>query len=203
MIRRPPRSTLFPYTTLFRSPSPTSPPARLAGPVGPMGHRPVPSCGGAGDGLAVGARRRKISPGSHVSGVWTEAPQAASGARRAAPGGGSTQGRSRRRPSRASQGRSNRDLQPLSRRSRLQALTCRGPAVQAGPRHGGGKTPHGSSGRPWGRLRGIAPNLFAPRCWTSPVPAVAVVIAVLALDLLAAVLDERCRCVAAGAPRDA
>src|SRR3990172_8853758 len=24
MIRRPPRSTLFPYTTLFRSPSPTS-----------------------------------------------------------------------------------------------------------------------------------------------------------------------------------
>src|SRR3712207_9000882 len=29
MIRRPPRSTLFPYTTLFRSPSPkiTSPPA--------------------------------------------------------------------------------------------------------------------------------------------------------------------------------
>src|SRR3989442_10006887 len=26
MIRRPPRSTLFPYTTLFRSPSPGSPP---------------------------------------------------------------------------------------------------------------------------------------------------------------------------------
>src|SRR3712207_7379968 len=25
MIRRPPRSTLFPYTTLFRSPGPTSP----------------------------------------------------------------------------------------------------------------------------------------------------------------------------------
>jgi hypothetical protein len=78
------------------------PPARLAGRVGPMGHRPVPSCRGTGDGLAVGAHRRKISPGSHVSGVWTEAPQAASGARRAAPDGGSTQGRSRRRPSRAS-----------------------------------------------------------------------------------------------------
>src|SRR3989454_12819866 len=28
MIRRPPRSTLFPYTTLFRSPSDRSPPAR-------------------------------------------------------------------------------------------------------------------------------------------------------------------------------
>src|SRR5258708_18250032 len=26
MIRRPPRSTLFPYTTLFRSPSPAAPP---------------------------------------------------------------------------------------------------------------------------------------------------------------------------------
>src|SRR5256885_3618638 len=28
MIRRPPRSTLFPSTTLFRSPSPTAAPAR-------------------------------------------------------------------------------------------------------------------------------------------------------------------------------
>src|SRR3712207_8988225 len=27
MIRRPPRSTLFPYTTLFRSPAPTASPA--------------------------------------------------------------------------------------------------------------------------------------------------------------------------------
>src|SRR3989442_8737947 len=27
MIRRPPRSTLFPYTTLFRSPLPLSPPS--------------------------------------------------------------------------------------------------------------------------------------------------------------------------------
>src|SRR2546422_1493874 len=29
MIRRPPRSTLFPYTTLFRSPSGLSPPIKL------------------------------------------------------------------------------------------------------------------------------------------------------------------------------
>src|SRR2546427_9223979 len=28
MIRRPPRSTLFPYTTLFRSPRPRPPPRR-------------------------------------------------------------------------------------------------------------------------------------------------------------------------------
>src|SRR2546426_8945483 len=30
MIRRPPRSTLFPYTTLFRSPTSTSTPTSLA-----------------------------------------------------------------------------------------------------------------------------------------------------------------------------
>src|SRR2546430_6940569 len=41
MIRRPPRSTLFPYTTLFRSPvprqrrrGPDGPPAELLGPGG-------------------------------------------------------------------------------------------------------------------------------------------------------------------------
>src|SRR5258707_3072038 len=33
MIRRPPRSTLFPYTTLFRSPGPPPPPARSASPA--------------------------------------------------------------------------------------------------------------------------------------------------------------------------
>src|SRR6266516_3222438 len=32
MIRRPPRSTLFPYTTLFRAPPRSRDPARLAGP---------------------------------------------------------------------------------------------------------------------------------------------------------------------------
>src|SRR2546425_1217245 len=35
MIRRPPRSTLFPYTTLFRSPLHT--PSRLLQPAGPAG----------------------------------------------------------------------------------------------------------------------------------------------------------------------
>src|SRR5262245_65361585 len=38
MIRRPPRSTLFPYTTLFRSAEPRSP-----GPAGPLRRR----CAGA------------------------------------------------------------------------------------------------------------------------------------------------------------
>src|SRR5437016_14069344 len=42
MIRRPPRSTLFPYTTLFRSPACTAAPgcssAASAGPSTPLGH---------------------------------------------------------------------------------------------------------------------------------------------------------------------
>src|SRR5256885_8342548 len=39
MIRRPPRSTLFPYTTLFRSPAPGQ---RL--PLAPPWPRPLRSC---------------------------------------------------------------------------------------------------------------------------------------------------------------
>src|SRR6266542_6460145 len=38
MIRRPPRSTLFPYTTLFRSPAPGTAPAR--GDPAPCRRRP-------------------------------------------------------------------------------------------------------------------------------------------------------------------
>src|SRR5256885_3120064 len=37
MIRRPPRSTLFPYTTLFRSADPARPASR-----GPQGRRRIP-----------------------------------------------------------------------------------------------------------------------------------------------------------------
>src|SRR5947209_13203959 len=37
MIRRPPRSTLFPYTTLFRSPAGLSRAARCKAPLGPEG----------------------------------------------------------------------------------------------------------------------------------------------------------------------
>src|SRR5690348_18204890 len=42
MIRRPPRSTLFPYTTLFRS---HAPPSRLRGGAGPR--QPVDRPGGS------------------------------------------------------------------------------------------------------------------------------------------------------------
>src|SRR5256885_12739101 len=47
MIRRPPRSTLFPYTTLFRSPLAPAPPPEPAGP-GAGGrdlHAPPELCG--------------------------------------------------------------------------------------------------------------------------------------------------------------
>src|SRR3712207_8322125 len=43
LIRRPPRATLFPYTTLFRSPAardPRAPPRRGARPPRPSGPRP-------------------------------------------------------------------------------------------------------------------------------------------------------------------
>src|SRR3712207_8370778 len=42
MIRRPPRSTLFPYTTLFRSPAPRRPPGVPAAGAAPASapHRP-------------------------------------------------------------------------------------------------------------------------------------------------------------------
>src|SRR3712207_8773183 len=65
MIRRPPRSTLFPYTTLFRSPSPSPSPRLVAREQRPPGgilailkDRPArPGRHGAGqDGVLVGVR---------------------------------------------------------------------------------------------------------------------------------------------------
>src|SRR3712207_7332251 len=55
MIRRPPRSTLFPYTTLFRSSASTGSPARLAPRSGPTTH----GCTGPGRSLKA---RRSTSP---------------------------------------------------------------------------------------------------------------------------------------------
>src|SRR2546426_8727919 len=56
MIRRPPRSTLFPYTTLFRSREPACPP----------GPRRVPQPGAAG---VRSQRCRRASPGARGPGV--------------------------------------------------------------------------------------------------------------------------------------
>src|SRR5687768_18355452 len=56
MIRRPPRSTLFPYTTLFRS----SPPGPGRGRTG-CGRRPRRSAGRPRPGTSPGCRRRPRS----------------------------------------------------------------------------------------------------------------------------------------------
>src|SRR5215204_4306649 len=59
MIRRPPRSTLFPYTTLFRSPPlPRKTGQRPEGGLaGPGGARQRASGGGGGDAPGGGQRR--------------------------------------------------------------------------------------------------------------------------------------------------
>src|SRR3712207_7870034 len=63
MIRRPPRSTLFPYTTLFRSPAPSStawPSGTRAGPTAwcPTRSRRWPTTGGACPPTSASRRRR-------------------------------------------------------------------------------------------------------------------------------------------------
>src|SRR5260221_4969130 len=59
MIRRPPRSTLFPYTTLFRSPRRHGP-YLLDGPVRSGEHRPAPVLVGHG-------ARRGVRSEEHTS----------------------------------------------------------------------------------------------------------------------------------------
>src|SRR5687767_15684098 len=58
MIRRPPRSTLFPYTTLFRSPR---------GPVALFAPRPPPGASAAAGGSGPRARRRGRRSEEHTS----------------------------------------------------------------------------------------------------------------------------------------
>src|SRR5258705_7368694 len=66
MIRRPPRSTLFPYTTLFRSPAS---PAHLADRPGPRSHEPArpggPRCPSDRPIRARRAAARARAPGAH------------------------------------------------------------------------------------------------------------------------------------------
>src|SRR3712207_8297375 len=57
MIRRPPRSTLFPYTTLFRSPGPAPVPAR----VRPSRPGSAPSCRGSRPARASARAGRRRS----------------------------------------------------------------------------------------------------------------------------------------------
>src|SRR2546430_12845736 len=60
MIRRPPRSTLFPYTTLFRSRGRRAGECRDCVPTG----LPVAAGVGAGDGGRVGNRGREARAGA-------------------------------------------------------------------------------------------------------------------------------------------
>src|SRR5437899_6057184 len=69
MIRRPPRSTLFPYTTLFRSPAPEIADARptgLAPRLHPVDRRPV------GDRGEVRYQERRTAADAGESGVRSE-----------------------------------------------------------------------------------------------------------------------------------
>src|SRR3990172_5997271 len=68
MTRPPPRSTLFPYTTLFRSRGPAPRPARRGGRAHPLGGRPRPR--------PLDRRREPVLVGLAAPGSPTAAPAA-------------------------------------------------------------------------------------------------------------------------------
>src|SRR5256886_14928072 len=79
MIRRPPRSTLFPYTTLFRSPADPARPGRALS-RGPQRERPVLSVRRAGAPQSARGPRggdprhpRAAPHGAHHGGTQTDA----------------------------------------------------------------------------------------------------------------------------------
>src|SRR5256885_10870723 len=59
MIRRPPRSTLFPYTTLFRSVYDLGDQVQAAGPAGAARHGEILALGGARGALQRALARRQ------------------------------------------------------------------------------------------------------------------------------------------------
>src|SRR5688572_32350728 len=61
MIRRPPRSTLFPYTTLFRS-SGRETPRTLSMPIRAAGRRPRTTLSCNGRVVRGAARRERVQP---------------------------------------------------------------------------------------------------------------------------------------------
>src|SRR2546426_4944684 len=64
MIRRPPRSTLFPYTTLFRSPAIAARPHRRGG--GLPGDQAIPRGAAASPGSRRGDRKSTRLNSSHL-----------------------------------------------------------------------------------------------------------------------------------------
>src|SRR3712207_7257201 len=73
MIRRPPRSTLFPYTTLFRSPG--YPPHRARERAAGLDDRRRPAARSAAAGLRLGSLRPDAAGGGRAEG--TVAPHGA------------------------------------------------------------------------------------------------------------------------------
>src|SRR3712207_8419442 len=67
MIRRPPRSTLFPYTTLFRSSSTSRPVAALAVNTPADGANPRLRPGGGGGGGGIGVPQLIVRSEEHTS----------------------------------------------------------------------------------------------------------------------------------------
>src|SRR2546421_12094908 len=82
MIRRPPRSTLFPYTTLFRSRA--SPPPRARG--GVPGAGAPPRSGRAIRRVALRARGERLGAGAGGPGPAADEPAAATARERARVG---------------------------------------------------------------------------------------------------------------------
>src|SRR5260370_19561304 len=77
MIRRPPRSTLFPYTTLFRSATPVTRPAPVTvalawSDVDQVGVKPVRTAPFASFGTAVSCSERRGSHRLHADLVRSE-----------------------------------------------------------------------------------------------------------------------------------
>src|SRR5688572_31295028 len=66
MIRRPPRSTLFPYTTLFRSNASGETPIAARAHRGASSSRPGVRAGGARGGAGAKRRRYLLPPQRHL-----------------------------------------------------------------------------------------------------------------------------------------
>src|SRR2546428_9225927 len=81
MIRRPPRSTLFPYTTLFRSPPGSGSTPRSPSPRGPEGLLPTTRPSTPSSALAEGTRASETNRRSSSGGRSCGDPQLPRGRR--------------------------------------------------------------------------------------------------------------------------
>src|SRR5256885_1960257 len=134
MIRRPPRSTLFPYTTLFRSPVRTEPDALLRAPVQVR----------AGRGAAEPVLARA---GAHAHAPVRAAAHAGAGQ---SPGGPDPAGRGARPPAvpgGAGQRPDQQGLPARDRRAHLAVAHRPGPRLPAEPAPGPARGLHRGTAR--------------------------------------------------------